>query len=143
MTSIQVHKEHIKEHLQEMEDAVAIGMEKRPATIGLHVSACSISLLELYLHVLGKISSGTIVKHEWFKEPKPGQKIMPLAERKLGVDFPKKDEILSLMYTIEEFRNKLIYGKSGKIALDAVYRSFQKLYNIIQEKLKELGEEIE
>ncbi len=143
MVSIQIHKEHIKEHLQEIEDAITIGIEKRPATIGLHTSACSISLLELYLHTLGKISTGTMIKHDWFKPPLPGQKIAPLAERKLGVNFPDKEEILNLMYSIEDQRNKLIYGKSVKEVTEAVLSSFQKLYLIIKNKLKEIGKEIE
>ena len=143
MVSIQIHKEHIKEHLQGIEDAIIIGIEKRSATIGLHTSACSISLIELYLHVLGKISTGTIVKHEWFKPPLLGQKIAPLVERKLGVNFPEKEEILKLMYSIEDQRNKLIYGKPVKEVTEAVLSSFQKLHSIIKNKLKGLGEEIE
>lgn len=143
MTSVQLHKEQIKEHIQEINDAIAIGLEKRPATLGLHTSACAISLLEAYLHVLGKISIGSMIKHEWFKPPKLGQKIAPLAERKVGGDFPHKDEIFSLMYTIEEHRNKLIYGKPTKTAIDAILISFQKLHQIIKNELKNLGEEIE
>jgi len=143
MASIQLHKEQIKEHIQEINDAIAIGLEKRPATLGLHASACAISLLETYLHALGKISAGSMIKHEWFKQPKEGQKIAPLAERKIGVEFPHKEEIFSLMYVLEEHRNKLIYGKPTKIAIDAVLNSFQKLHSIIKDKLNELGEEIE
>lgn len=143
MTSIQQHKEQIKEHMQELNDAVAIGLEKRPVTIGLHTSACSITLLELYLHVLGKITIGTMVKHEWFKAPKEGQKIAPLAERKIGVDFSGKNEIFSWMYIIEEERNKLIYGKPNKVAIETVFFTFQKLHDLIKEKLLEKGEEIE
>lgn len=143
MTSIQIHKEHISEHIQELADAIAIGVEKRPATIGLHTSACAIEFLEIYLHILGKISAGAMIKHEWFKAPKPGQKIAPLAERKLGVDFPAKEDILSLLYIIEEERNKLIYGKPTKAGIDAVLGAFQKIHTIIKEKIQEAGEEIE
>ena len=143
MASIQLHKEQIKEHVQEINDAIAIGIEKRAATLGLHTSACAISLLEIYLHVLGKISVGSMIKHEWFKPPKVGQKIAPLAERKMGADFPHKDEIFSLMYTLEEHRNKLIYGKPSKTAIDAVLSSFQKLHQIIKDEIKKYGEEIE
>ena len=128
MASIQLHKEQIREHMQEINDAIAIGLEKRPATLALHASACSISLIEAYLHALGKISIGAMIKHEWFKQPKPGQKIAPLAERRVVADFPHKDEIFSLMYTLEEHRNKLIYGKPTKTAIDAVFNSFQKLH---------------
>ena len=143
MTSVEQHKLQIKEHMQELTDAIAIGLENRPATLALHVSACSISLLEMYLHVLGKISTGTTIKHDWFKRPKEGQKIAPMAERKLGALFPEKEKILFLLYIIEENRNKLIYGKPTKVASDAVYSSFQELHNLIKEKLKEHGVEIE
>ncbi len=143
MAAVIVHKQHIEEHVQELADAVAIGVEKRPATIGLHVSACSIELIELYLHLLGKISSGAMLKHEWFKAPKIGQKIAPLAERKLGVDFPAKEQIFSLMYIIEEERNKLIYGKPNKVGLDTVLNAFEKLHELMKEKIKEAGEEID
>ena len=143
MTSVEQHKIQVKEHMQELADAIAIGLENRPATLALHVSACSISLLEMYLHVLGKISTGTTIKHDWFKRPKEGQKIAPMAERKLAALFPEKEKILSLLYTIEENRNKLIYGKPTKVASDSVYSSFQQLHSLIKEKLKEKGVEIE
>ncbi len=143
MTGISIHKQHIVEHIQELSDAIAIGAEKRPATIGLHVSACSIEMIELYLHLVGNISTGAMLKHEWFKAPKIGQKIAPLAERKLGVDFPAKTEILSLMYIIEEERNKLIYGKPNKVVLDTVLTAFEKLHTLMKEKIKEAGEEID
>lgn len=143
MTSIEIHKAHIKEHIQELADAIAIGLEKRPATIGLHISACAIELLELYLHKTGKISSGAMIKHEWFKAPTPNQKILPLAERKLAVQFPDKEKILSFMYIIEEERNKLIYGKPSIPTITASLNAFQKLHEILKEKIKDAGEEIE
>lgn len=142
MTSKEIHQEHIKEHIQELEDAISIGIEKRPATIGLHTSACSIELLELYLHLLNKISTGTMIKHEWFKAPKIDQKIAPLAERKLPFVFPEREQLFNLMYQIEEERNKLIYGKPSKSSIDNVLNAFQKLHLLIKEKLEELGEEI-
>ena len=142
MAAISVHKEHIEEHLQELEDAIAIGTEKRPATIGLHTSACSIELLEVYLHVLGKLTSGGILKHEWFKSPKQDQKVLPLAERRITATFPDKEKLLSLMYVIEEERNKLIYGKPRQSSIDAVLKAFQELHHIVRERLSELGEEI-
>lgn len=143
MTSKDVHRQHIQEHLQELEDAIAIGLEQRSSTIGLHTSACSIDLLEFYLHTLNKISLGTMVKHEWFKAPKLGQKIAPLAERMVGVDFPAKEEIFTWMYLIEEHRNKLIYGKPSRGTAEIVLNAFQKLHALIQEKLQQQGEEIE
>ncbi len=143
MTSLEIHKAHIKEHIQELTDAIAMGIEKRPATIGLHISACAIELLEIYLHKTGKISSGAMIKHEWFKAPTANQKIIPLAERKLPVQFQDKEKILSLMYIIEEERNKLIYGKPSIPTITTSLNAFQKLHETIKEKLKELGEDIE
>ena len=142
MAAITVHKEHILEHLQELEDAIAIGTEKRPATIGLHTSACCIELLELYLHLAGKITAGGMLKHEWFKTPKPEQKILPLAERKITVSFPDKEKLFALMYIIEEERNKLIYGKPRQSSIEATLKAFWELHHIIKERLSELGEEI-
>lgn len=93
MPSIAIHKEHVKEHIEIIKDAVLIGIDKRPATIGLHTSACSAELLEFYLHKLGKITTGAMIKHEWFKKPKPEQKTTSIAERKLPMIFPLKKEI--------------------------------------------------
>ena len=143
MTSITIHKEHIKEHVQELRDALAIGIEQRPVTLGLHTSACSISLLELYLHKLGKIQSGTMVKYEWFKEPQAGQKVIPIAERKISVEFPHKEELFKLLYIIEDNRNKLIYGKPILSNIQATLESFRKLHAMIKEELAKEGEDIE
>ncbi len=142
MASKDVHKSHINEHLQELADAIALGKEKRPATIALHVSACSIDLLELYLHCLGKVQLSQMIKHQWFKAPKQGQKIAPLAERKLLVEFPHKQELLSEMYIIEELRNKLIYGKPTIIALNAILQAFDNIHELIKTELENNGEEI-
>ena len=142
MTSRDTHKEHIREHKQELADAISIGIQKRPITIGFHTSACSIDLLELYLHVLGKISSGTIIKHEWFKTPEQGQKTVARAEQKLPVVFLHKERILELLYIIEGERNKLIYGKPRQSSIEAALKAFQELHRIVKEKLLELGEEI-
>ena len=127
MTSIGEHKKKIKEHLEEIEDAIDEGIEKKPITIGFHCSACSIQFLELYLHVINKISIGKIVKHDWFKKPKPEQKKEPLIERKLNVNFSKKQEIYDLIYKIEEERNILMYGKPVKNQIKEILKNFLKL----------------
>ncbi|MBI4141576.1 hypothetical protein HY484_01470 [Candidatus Woesearchaeota archaeon] len=143
MTAISVHLVRIKEHLQEIKDAVAIGIESRPATIGFHTSACAIDLLELYLHKTGKIQIGAQIKHDWFKRPKFGQKIMPLAERNLQAVFPNKNECFEMLYSIEENRNKLIYGKSSKNDVVQTYEAFKQLKRLLLQMLSEEGEEIE
>ncbi len=143
MTAQNIHRERIEEHLSELRDAVALGLENRPATVGFHTSACAIDLLELYLHKTGKISIGMQVKHDWFKRPNAGQKSIPLAERKIKVDFEKKEEIIELLYDLEENRNVLIYGKATKERVRSSWDLFQKFKAILRELLLKEGVEIE
>lgn len=142
MTSIEEHKKKIKEHFDEIDDAIEEGIEKKPVTIGFHCSACSIQFLELYLHVTNKITTGKVIKHDWFKRPKPEQKKESLIERKLNADFPKKQEIYSLIYELEEERNILVYGKPAEEQIKRILNTFSKLKEIFKELLKNEGIEI-
>ena len=121
--------------MEELEGAVAVGAERRPVTIGLHTSACSCELLELYLHKEGKIPIGKVIKHDWFKRPLPEQKAEPLVDRKMPVDFPGKKELYELMYIIEEQRNTLIYGRATAGQVDIVLRAFNQLKTLLMEKV--------
>ena len=143
MAGVDEHISRIKEHLEEIKDAIDAGIENKPATIGFHSSACSISLLELYLHTTNKISIGKVVKHDWFKRPKKEQKIEALIERKLSINFEGKEKVYNLIYDIEEKRDKLCYGKSSKEVIESVLNSFIKLKGILTEKLSREGIKIE
>ncbi len=143
MAAQSIHKTKIQEHLQIIKDAIAVGIESRPATMGFHTSACAIDMLELYLHKTGKIPIGIQVKHEWFKMPKPEQKILPLAERHLKADFPNKKKIIELLCLLEEKRNKLIYGHSTITEIKQVNEVFEKFRNIMRLLLEEVGENLE
>ena len=141
MTSITEHKRKIKEHLEEIADAIDLGIEKRPVTIGFHCSLCACELLELYLHKIGAISSGKIVKHSWFKRPLPGQKLKPLIERKLPVSFPGKEDLYELLYSLEENRSALVYGKTPKTQVEVTLRIFNAIKKQLLKKLTEEGVE--
>ncbi len=130
MTSIEEHKKKIKEHLEEIDDAIEEGIDNKPITIGFNCSACAIQFLELYLHLIGKISIGKIIKHEWFKRPTAEQKKEPLIERKLSAEFPMKKEIYELIYSLEEERNILVYGKPSEKQTKIVLEMFMKLKEI-------------
>ena len=143
MTSINGHLDKIKEHLEEIKDAVDEGIEKKPITIGFHCSACASELLEIYLHQINKIPMGKLIKHNWFKRPKEGQKIEALANRKVGAEFPDKDLIYNLIYDIEENRDNLIYGKVGTDQIKKVHDSFLELKKLMVEKLNQVGVQIE
>jgi hypothetical protein len=136
MTTIDEHKKKIKEHLEEIEDAIKEGIENKPVTIGFHTSACAIQFLELYLHIINKITISKIVKHDWFKRPQEKQKKEPLIERKLNADFYKKKEIYNLIYSLEEDRTILMYGKPAEKQIKNIINNFLKLKEIFMELYK-------
>jgi len=136
MTSKEEHLKKIKEHLDEINDAIEEGIEKKPVTIGFHCSACSLQFLELYLHIANKIPIGKIIKHDWFKEPQLEQKIEPLIERKLPIEFEKKKEIYELIYKLEEQRTKLLYGSPYEKEIKEMINNFNELKKIFQEIFK-------
>lgn len=143
MTAQSIHKERIQEHLEVLREAIAIGLEHRPATIGFHTSACAIDFLELYLHKTDQIPIGKQIKHDWFKRPKPGQKITPLAVRQLPISFPQKNEIFELLYSLEETRTRLIYGKTSSSEAKHAYETFEKMKKIVLSLLADAGEHLE
>mgnify|MGYP001617279680 CR=1 FL=1 len=142
MTSVEEHKRKIEEHLEAINEAIDVGIEIRPITIGFHCSACSIEFLELYLHVINKIPISKIIKHDWFKRPKTEQKKEALIERKLSVEFSGKKEIYSLIYSIEEERNSLMYGKPSIEQIKKVINNFNNLKNKFEELFKNENVEI-
>ena len=137
MTSFDEHKIKIQEHLREIDDAIEQGIEKSPITIGFHCSACAIQFLELYLHLTNKISIGKIIKHDWFKRPHLGQRIELLIERKLGIEFPEKQRIYDLIYSLEEKRNILVYGKSDEKQIKEVLDIFNELKSLFLKLLED------
>jgi len=136
MTSIEEHRKKIKEHLKEIKESIEEGIENRTVSIGFHTSACALQYLEIYLHKINKIPIGKIIKHDWFKKPQVSQKIEPLIERKLPVVFPRKGEVYSLIYSLEEERNTLVYGKPSEKQIKKVIGSFLKLKEIFEELFK-------
>lgn len=143
MSSIDEHKSRIKEHLEELQGAVNIGIEKRPVTVGFHTSSCAMEMIEMYLHLSNLISVGKKVNHAWFSRPQKGQKIEPLIERKLPVSFDGKEKIYELIYTIEDSRDSLIYSKPRKGEIESVFEAFQKLRALMEKKIEERGESLE
>jgi len=143
MGTTENHLKRIWEHLEELKDAIDAGIENKPVTIGLHCSACAIELLELYLHSIHKIPIGKVIKHNWFKKPHPEQKIEPLAERKVDADFPDKKLIYSLIYTIEELRENLVYGNPAPLQIQQVQEAFFQLKSFLAVKLKQEGIDLE
>ena len=143
MSSVAEHKKRIREHLEELQEAVNIGVEKRPVTVGFHASACAAEMLEMYLHLASLISTGKKVNHTWFRRPQEGQKIEPLIERKLPVSFPDKEKVYALIYAIEDSMDNLVYGKPGRGEAESVFAAFQRLKTVMEKKIGERGGSLE
>jgi len=121
------HKKYLKESLTEIEESIEKGIEQKQRTIGFNTSAAAADLLEIYLHKQNLIDPGFIIKHEWLKSK---NKI----KEKLPFEFPKKKEILEIIYKIEEKRNALCYGKPQEIeTLQEHIKNFKELREIMLE----------
>ena len=126
---IEDHLRNLKESITLIEESIEKGVLERQRSIGFHVSAASVDMLEILLHKKDLIDPGFIIKHQWFASK---NKI----KEKFPFDFPDKNEIFDLMHTIEEKRNILCYGKPQKAELiQEVIGNFNKL----KSKFREAG----
>ena len=124
---IESHLENLKESLSVIEESIIKGLIERQRTIGFHTSAASIDLLEMLMHKNSLIDPGFIIKHEWLKSKNT-------IKDKFPFDFIKKQEILDLIYKIEEKRNILCYGKPQKIeTIQEVLNNFNQLKKLFKE----------
>jgi len=119
----------LKESLEVINESIEKGLAKRQRNIGFNTSAACADLLEILLHKNNLIDPGCMVKHEWLKSK---NKI----KEKFSFDFPKKEEILDLIFKIEEKRNILCYGKPQELeSIQEIINTFNKL----KKKFKEAG----
>ncbi|GBE19820.1 hypothetical protein BMS3Abin17_00549 [archaeon BMS3Abin17] len=124
---IESHLENLKESIEEIDEAVTKGLEKKQRTIGFHTSAGAVDILEIILHERNLIDSGFVIKHEWFNSKRR------IAE-KFNFDFPRKEEIMNLIAKIENVRNKLCYGKrQDEAVLEKLVHDFNSLKKIFTE----------
>lgn len=123
---IESHLENLKESLTVIEESIIKGLKERQRTIGFHTSTASIDLLEILLHKNNLIDPGFIIKHEWLKSKNT-------IKEKFPFNFPKKEEILDLIYKIEEKRNILCYGKPQRIeTIQEVLENFNTLKKLFR-----------
>ncbi|MBI4980185.1 hypothetical protein HZC30_01340 [Candidatus Woesearchaeota archaeon] len=124
---IESHLESLQESVTEIEAAVISGLVSKQRTVGIHTSAGAIDMLEIILHQHNLIDPGAVIKHEWFSSSQGIRK-------RFSFDFPRKEEIISLMESIEAVRNKLCYGKrQDEKILIKVVEEFNKLHSIFRE----------
>jgi len=124
---IEDHWKNLRESLEVIEESIEKGLLERQRNIGFNTSAACADMLEILLHQNNLIDPGFVIKHEWLKSK---NKI----KEKFSFDFPKKEEILALIFKIEEKRNLLCYGKSQEIILiQEVINYFNQLKQIFRE----------
>ncbi|MEK6857220.1 MAG: hypothetical protein AABX39_01390 [Nanoarchaeota archaeon] len=124
---IEEHLRALKESVEEIEDAISKGSEKRQRTIGFHTSAGAVDMIEIILHKRKLIDPGFIVKHEWFNSDRK-------IKEKISFEFPAKSRIINLIKSIEKERNKLCYGRAKtQSILSEVILNFFKLKEIFEE----------
>jgi len=99
-----LHLQTLQESFETLRECVDIGIEKKQRTIGFHTSLASVEMLELYLHKIGVLSLSARLNHAWMKSQKK-------IKDKITHDFPRKEEIIQLIYYIEKNRDALCYGK--------------------------------
>ena len=118
---IESHLKNLIESNEVVKESIEKGLVVRQRNIGFNTSAACADMLEILLHKLDLIDPGFLVKHEWLKSK---NKII----EKFPFYFPKKKEILSLIYKIEEKRDVLCYG-----IIHEVINNFNKVKKIFRE----------
>ena len=118
---LETHYANLHESMEEIENAIKKGIAKKQRSIGFHASAAAADIYEIILHQKNLITPGFLVKHNWFAAK---NKI----KTKLPYDFPEKEEIIALIMSIEEERNKLCYGSPrSEEEIKKVIENFNKL----------------
>jgi hypothetical protein len=106
---IEDHLRNINESLDTINDAIMRSIDNRQRTIGFNTSVASVEMLEVYLHNLGILNPGALLKHDWFTS-------INHANKKLMFDFPDKEKIIKILCDIESKRNILCYGKKQPLS---------------------------
>jgi len=100
---IENHTTRLSESLEMIQYAVTHGPQHPQRTLGFHLSAAAVDLLNLYLHKEGFTTSSEDINHRWLRSAKK-------TKEKIPFDFPKKTKLLSLIQAIEDVRDPFCYG---------------------------------
>jgi len=99
---------------------------ERQRVIGFAASEISCDLFALLVHKKNLVSPGFNVNHRFFSSEKS-------AREKFDFEFPKKNELIRLLVSQENYRNLLCYGKSKerKVVEDAI-ENMQQIKSLIE-----------
>ena len=134
MASPESHIKNIRELLKDIEEKIRSDLIiERQKIIGYAASEISCDLLALLLHRKNLISPGFNVNHRFFASEKS-------ARERFDFNFPRKDELIPLLVSQDNYRTLLCYGrmKERKTIEDAI-SNMLKIKKLVE---KELGESI-
>lgn len=132
MTTIENHKDIVKQLIDDINEKIRNNLiVERQKIIGFAASEASKHLLAILLHKKNLVSDGFNVNHRYFSSESR-------AKRKLGFEFPEKDEIIRLLVSQESSRDKLCYekDKSKKTVEEAIKNLFE-LKMVIEKESEE------
>lgn len=136
------HAEALAEVMEEIDVALkdAKGVNSHQRRLALMLSLGAATLVEMYLHKLGVIKVGSVIKHQWLS--RKDAKLIFENQITSPVDTLKNiDEILELAREIESNRNTFAYGSSESSAsLINEINIFLKLKQTIESVVGDLSE---
>jgi hypothetical protein len=127
MMNIETHLETLREVFAALDLCIEKGAENHQRTIGFHTSLGAAEMFEMLLHKKMLLSLSARSNHTWMRSQKR-------LREKIRFEFPRKEEILELLYLIEKNRDDLCYGKRVEIArIEEQLSLFQRLRVIMRE----------
>lgn len=122
MVSVDEHKRSLEEFLKDVEEKIKSDLiVERQRLIGFALSEASCDLFAIFLHRKNLISPGSNVNHRFFTSGRA-------ALQKFSFDFPRKDELLSLLVKQEGYRSMLCYGRARE--REEVERAVKNFYRL-------------
>ncbi len=128
MPRTEEHEKIAKELIEDIEEKIRLNLiVKRQKIIGFSVSEAAANLFAIFLQKKKLLDLGFNINHRFFSSERIAKKTFPF-------EFQEKDKIISHLVKIEDYRNKLCYGreKDAKEVQDAIKLLFE-LKEILEE----------
>lgn len=126
---VENHRIRLRESFEMIAWSVDHDATEHQRTIGFHISAASVDLLNLYLHQAKLTDSSSDINHRRMGSEQMLQGVLPF-------DFPHKDRLITLLCTIEDARTRLCYGRPQP---DDVVAAALAAFNEVRDIFRELG----
>lgn len=132
MAAVGEHVKNAKELLKDIDEKIRSDLiAERQKLIGFAASEISCDLLAILLHKKSLITPGFNVNHRFFASEKS-------ARERFGYAFPRKNELIPLLISQENYRTLLCYGKSKeRKKVEEAIQNMQKIKSIIESEIGE------